>query len=194
MHRKLGKSILILGPLLIATLVLLSVHSASKSAARGEADILVIQNIFPALEVATLIILGFLFRKNRSLHGHFLLSTSLLFLGIALFFTLISFIPGYTIEGPETFYRFETAATTATYISVAIGFLLFMIQRKSTWPWLLVCVLFFINGWISELIQEANKMIAFTAFLGSINEYAAFLVTYLSVFGLLILSFSNKKT
>ena len=192
-HRRIGKSIFFVGPILIATLVLLSVHSASKSAARGEADMLVIQNIFPALEVAILILLGFLFRKNRMLHGHFLMSTSLLFFGIALFFTLISFIPDYKIEGPETFYRFETAGITATYISVAFGLLLFIIQRKSGWPWLLVCILFFVNGYIGELIERADKMIPLTAFIGSINEYVAFLSAFLVVLVVLVLSFARRK-
>lgn len=192
-HRRLGKSIFVVGPILIATLVLLSVHSASKSAARGEADILVIQNMFPALEVALLILLGFLFRKNRMLHGHFLMSTSLLFFGIALFFTLISFIPGYKIEGPETFYRFETAGITATYISVAFGLLLFIMQRKSGWPWLFVCILFFVNGYIGKLIEEANQMVSLTAVIGSINEYAAFFGTLMIILTVLIFSLSKKK-
>ena len=192
-HKRLGRSIFAVGPILIATLVLLSVHSASKSAARGEADMLVIQNIFPALEVALLILLGFFFRKNRVLHGHFLMSTSLLFFGIALFFTLISFIPGYKIDGPDTFYRFEIAGATATYISVAFGLLLFFIQRKSGWPWLMVCVLFFINGYIGRLIEEANQMVSLTALIGSVNEYAAFFGTLLLMLTVLILSFSKTK-
>lgn len=192
-HRRLGKSIFVVGPILIGTLVLLSVHSASKSAARGEADMLVIQNIFPALEVALLILLGFFFRKNRVLHGHFLMSTSLLFFGIALFFTLISFIPGYKIDGPDTFYRFEIAGVTATYISVAFGLLLFFIQRKSGWPWLFVCILFFVNGYIGELIEGADKMVSLTAFIGSINEYVAFLGALLVVLVVLILSFAKRK-
>jgi hypothetical protein len=131
LHKRLGKSIFVVGPFLIATLALLSVHSASKSAARGEADMLVIQNIFPALEITVLIMLGFIFRKNRKLHGHLLMSTSLLFFGIALFFTLISFIPEYKIDGPETFYRFETAAIAATYISVAFGLILFFYPMEN---------------------------------------------------------------
>lgn len=192
-HRRLGKSIFIVGPILIATLMLLSVHSASKSAARGEADMLVIQNIFPAFEVAILILLGFLFRKKRLLHGHLLMSTSLLFFGIALFFTLISFIPGYIIEGPETFYRFETSGITATYISVVFGLILFFIQWKSGWPWLLVCGLFFLNGYLSQLIDEANQMITLTAFIGSINEYVAFFGTLIFILAILTFFFVERK-
>lgn len=194
LHKRLGKSIFVVGPLLIATLMLLSVHSASKAAARGEADMLAIQNMFPAIEIAIIILLAFHFRKNRVLHGHLLMSTSLLFFGIALFFTLISFIPGYQIEGPETFYRFETASITATYISIAFGILLFIIQGKSSWPWLLVGVLFFINDCISQSIEEADKLVSLTASIGSINEYAAFFGTLLPVLAILILSFSKRKT
>jgi hypothetical protein len=194
LHRSLGKSIFIVGPVLIATLMLLSVHSASKSASRGEADMLVIQNIFPALEVAILILLGFLFRKNRILHGQLLMCTSLLFFGIALFFTLISFIPGYIIEGPDTFYRFETAGIFATYICVAFGLLLFLIQRKSGWPWLLVCGLFFMNSYIGKLIEEANQMVTLTALIGSMNEYVAFFGTFIIILILLLLFLSKRKS
>lgn len=191
-HRRLGKSIFVVGPFLVATLILLSVHSASKSAERGEADLLVIQNIFPAIEVAMLLLLGFLFRKNRMLHGHFLMSTALLFFGIALFFTLISFIPGYKIEGPETFYRFEASSKLATYVSVAIGLILFLIQWKSGWPWLLVCMLFFLNGYLSQLFSEA-EMISITDFIGSINEYVAFLSSLIIFLGGLIFAFWKSQ-
>lgn len=191
-HKRLGTSIFIVGPLLIATLIMLSVHSASKSAARGEADMLVIQNIFPALEIGVLILLGFIFRKNRKLHGHLLLSTALLFFGIALFFTLISFVPAYKIEGPETFYRFENAAIAATNISVALGLILFFIQWKSGWPWLMVSVLFFLNAFVNYLIAEADQLLALTIFIGSINEFAAFFSTFVLVLVILFFSLIEK--
>jgi hypothetical protein len=102
-------------------------------------------------------------------------------------------MPGYKIEGPETFYRFETASIAATYISVAFGLVLFLIQWKSGWPWLMVCLLFFMNGYINQLIEKADKMVSLTAFIGSINEYYAFFGTLLIVLSLLILPFFNSK-
>ncbi|MFC3881178.1 hypothetical protein ACFOSV_13375 [Algoriphagus namhaensis] len=194
MHIKLGASILILGPSLIATLVLLSVHSAARAAGQGEADMLVIQNIFPALEVGLLLILGFIFRRNRILHGQLLVSTTLFFFGIALFFTLISFVPQYQITGPETLYRFEDAGITATYISAFFGMILFFVQRRSGWPWLLVTALFFINGYINYLITEANQAKALTALIGSVNEYLAFFGTFLIALSSLIFSLSEYMT
>jgi hypothetical protein len=194
LHKKIGVFIFFLGPLLIASLILLSVHSASKAAARGEADPLVVQNIFPALEVAVLIFLGFFFRKNRKLHGHFLLSTTLLFLGIAMFFSLISFMPQYKIEGPDTFYRFEDAAILATSICAGFGLLLFLIQWRTAWPWLLVTALFFVNAITTYIIAEQGLTISLTAIIGSINEYTAFLVTFIISLFILFLSFQiNSK-
>lgn len=192
-HKKFGKSIFVVGPLLIASLMLLSVHSASKAAAKGEADALVVQNIFPAFEVGILLLLAFIFRKKRKLHGHLLLSTTLLFLGIAMFFTLISMVPQYRIEGPETFYRFEKAAIAATWVCVAFGLILFLLQWRTGWPWLLVSVLFFVNAFISRLIAETNQTKSLTAFIGSINEYAAFFGTFLVTFIILFLSLTGKQ-
>jgi hypothetical protein len=188
-HRKIGVSIFIMGPLLIASLILLSVHSASKATAKGEADALVVQNIFPALEIAILILLGFIFRKNRKLHGHLLLSTTLLFLGIAMFFSLISFAPQYKIEGPETFYRFREAAITATIICVSLGLILFLLQWRSGWPWLLVSILFFVNAFLTSTIAKANQTKPLTVIIGSINEYVAFFGTLFTFLILLFLSY-----
>ncbi len=193
LHKKLGVSILVVGPLVSATLILLSVHSASRSAARGEADMLVIQNIFPAFEIGILLILGFLFRKNRQLHGHFLLSTALLFFGIALFFTFISFLPQYKIEGPDTFYRFEEASVAATYVSAGVGLILFFLQRKSAWPWLLVTGLFFANDFITQTIAEADQIKSLTSLIGSVNEYAAFFGSFMVVLIILFLVITDKK-
>lgn len=193
-HRRTGVSIFVMGPLLIASLILLSVHSASKAAAKGEADDLVVQNIFPALEVAILILLAFVFRRNRKLHGHLLLSTTLLFLGIAMFFSFISFVPQYKIEGPETFYRFQEAARAATIICVAFGLILFILQWKTGWPWLLVSMLFFVNAFLTGIIAKANQTKQLTVVIGSINEYVAFVGTFFIFLMLLLLAYRRKTS
>jgi hypothetical protein len=177
-HRQIGQSIVFVGPFLIASLILLSVHSASKAVVREAPDMLVIQNIFPALEIALLMILGVACKHNRRLHGHLLMSTALLFLGIALFFTLTSFVPQYRIEGPETFERFEHAASMATYLSVAAGIILFLLQGKAGWPWLMVSLLFFFNAWTSSLLTQSGQVMSLTRFIGAINEYLAFFGTF----------------
>jgi uncharacterized membrane protein YozB (DUF420 family) len=99
-HRALGQSIFIAGPLLIASVTLLSVHSASEKAVAGLADDLLVQNVGTTIELALLVVLAFVLRRNRDVHGAFMMSTSLPFLGIALFFTFISYVPGFKVEGP----------------------------------------------------------------------------------------------
>ena len=174
LHRRIGLSLFIVGPFLIGSLALLSVHSAGRALSRDEADPLVVQNIFPAIEVGLFLVFGFLVRKNRKLHGNFLLSSALLFMGIALFFTLISFVPGFIVTGPDTFDRFEKAAVTATGVCAAIGLVLYLSDRKAGWPWLLATGLFFINALISVLITEADKTKWLTDRVGVLNELAAF--------------------
>src|SRR5688500_1561078 len=68
-HRKAGLAVLVLAPLLVATAALLSVHSAYKGIASGEGDFLIVQNVGVTLELALLILLAFVLRTRRNLHG-----------------------------------------------------------------------------------------------------------------------------
>ncbi len=120
-HRRAGLAVLVMGPLLFATTSLLSVHSAHKGVASGEGDFLIIQNVMGTLELGSLILLAFVLRKRRKLHASFILSTTVLFMGIALFFTFISFVPQYRIEGPETFHRFAEAAIAGQGVCLLVA-------------------------------------------------------------------------
>ena len=61
-HRKIGLSILFVGPLLFASVALLSVHSAYKGVSSGQGDFLIVQNVTVTLETGLLILLAFIFR------------------------------------------------------------------------------------------------------------------------------------
>ncbi len=174
LHRTIGQSIFFAGPLLVASLALLTVHSAAKDALVGKADALVVQNVTVTLEVALLVFLAFILRKNRQIHGALLMSTALLFLGIALFFTLISFVPGYRIEGPETFNRFAKAAQTLTLVCGVIGLLFFFKNWRTGWPWLLAGSLFILNGLLQMVVARAGATKPLTFFVASIGEAPAF--------------------
>src|SRR5688572_15906199 len=145
MHRKVGLAVLVAGPLLVATAAMLSVHSAHKGVVSGEGDFLVVQNVLGTIELSLLIFMAFLLKNRRKLHGSLLLSTVIQFMGIALFFSLMSFVPQFRIEGPETFYRFQTAATTGQTICLAVGFLFFIRQPRNNWPFLVAAACFFLN-------------------------------------------------
>ena len=177
-HRKVGLSILVIGPLLVATTALLSVHSAHKGLVSGQGDFLIVQNVMVTLELGLIMLLAFILRKRRKLHGSFLLSTAILFMGIALFFTLISFVPAFKIEGPETFYRFETAATTSRYICLIVGFLFFIKDFRNGWPLLLVSSFFTLNELIKSFLAKHNFIEPLTEFVGSMSQIFTFIGSF----------------
>lgn len=174
LHRTIGTSIFVAGPVLVATLALLSVHSAAKDAVVGRADALVVQNVLVTLEVALLVFLAVLLRRNRNVHGALLMSTSLLFMGIALFFTLISYVPGYRIEGPETFSRFGESAQASAIVGGLVGLAFFLRNRRSGWPWLLTGAFFFMNGFLQMWVDRTGRTKPLTLAVGAIGRAPAF--------------------
>lgn len=183
MHRKIGLSILFFGPLLFATTALLSVYSAHKGIVSGKGDILIVQNVMGALELGLIILIAFILKKRRILHGAFLLSTLLLFMGISLFFTLLSFVPQFEIKGPETFYRFGTAGATAQLTSLFIGLLFFLKNWRYGWPYLLAGSTFVLNQFINSFLIKQNLIQPLTEFVGSLNQ----LITFLGSFSVLLI-------
>ena len=193
-HRKIGLSILFIGPLLVATIALLSVHSANKGLTSGQGDFLIVQNVMVTIEMGFLIVLAFIFKKQRKLHGAFLLSTAILFMGIALFFTLISFVPQFKIEGPETFYRFETAGATGRYVCLFIGLLFFLKDRINGWPLLLAGSFHSLNELIKKFLAEHNHIQPLTETVGSLNQLMTFFGSFSVLLILLIFTgIANKK-
>jgi hypothetical protein len=184
-HRKLGLLVLITAPLLVASATLLSVESAQKGLASGEGDFMIVQNVMGTLELALIIILAFVLRRRRQLHASFLMSTALIFLGIAMFFSLIGFVPAFKIEGPETFYRFGKALTTIQYASLVIGLLFFVKNPKYGWPFLLVGSLFLLNELLKSLLMQRDLIDPLTGFVGSMNQPLAFVISFASVLVLL---------
>ena len=176
------------GPLLFASVALLSVHSAYKGVSSGQGDFLIVQNVTVTLETGLLILLAFIFRKQRKLHGAFLMSTVILFMGIALFFTLISFVPHFKIEGPETFYRFKTAGVTGRYVCLLMGLLFFLKDRHNGWPYLLAGSLHSFNEFINKLLAEYRHIQPLTETVGSFNPLLTFFGSFSMLFLLLALT------
>ena len=174
-HRTLGLSVLVIGPLLTASTAMLAVHSAHRGLVSGEGDFLIVQNVMGVLELGAFIFLAFLFKKRRKLHGAFLLSTTILFLGIGLFFTLVSFVPAFRIEGPETFYRFQTAGMTGQAICFAVGFAFFIRDYRNGWPFLLAPACFVLNDAIRSLLVKFGLIDPLTEFVGSLSQPLTFI-------------------
>ena len=178
LHRKVGLSVLAVAPLLVATTAMLSVHSAHKGLVSGRGDFLIVQNVGVTLELGLLILLAFILRKRRKLHGSFLMSTAILFMGIALFFTLLSFMPMFKIDGPETFYRFGTAAATGQAICLIVGFLFLIKDWRHGWPLLLAAAFFPLNEWIRSFLDGRNLITPLTEVVGSMSQSLTFVGTF----------------
>ena len=185
MHRKVGLAVLLAGPLLVATTAMLSVHSAHKGVTSGEGDFLIIQNVMGTFELGLIIFLAFLLKRRRKLHASLLLSTSILFMGIALFFALISFAPPFRIEGPETFYRFQTAGLTGQAICLAVGLLFFLRDRRNGWPFLFAAACFPLNDAIRWLLAKFGLIDPLTEMVGAMSQPFTFMAAFALMFGLL---------
>jgi hypothetical protein len=185
LHRKVGLAVLVAGPLLVATTAMLSVHSAHKGVVSGEGDFLIVQNVIGTLELGLLIFLAFLLKNRRKLHASLLMSTTIVFLGIALFFALLSFVPQFKIEGPETIYRFQTAAITGQVICVAVGLLFFIRDRRYGWPFLVPGLGFFLNEGIRSLLANFGLVDPLTELVGSMSQPLSFVAAFVLMFSLL---------
>ena len=185
LHRQVGLAVLVAAPLLVATTAMLSVHSAHKGVVSGEGDFLLVQNVMGTFVLGLLIFLAFLLKNRRKLHASLLLSTTILFMGIALFFAMISFVPQFRIEGPETFYRFQAAATTGQVICVAVGLLFFIRDRRNGWPFLVPGLWFFLNEAIRSLLTSFGLIDPLTELVGSMSQPLTFIATFVLMFSLL---------
>jgi hypothetical protein len=132
-----------------------------------------------------LIFLAFLLKKRRKLHGSFLLSTAILFMGVALFFALISFVPQFRIEGPETFYRFQTAAMTGQAICFFVGLLFFIKDFRNGWPFLLAALSFPLNEVIRTSLTSFELIDPLTEFVGSMSRPLTFIIGFTLLLSLL---------
>lgn len=180
-HRRLGLAVLAAGPLLVASAALLTVHSAQRAIASGEPDFLIVQNVVGTVWLALVLFLAFALKRRRKLHGALLMSTLVLFLGPALFFALLAFAPPFRIEGPETFYRFQTAAMTGQAIIAVVVLTMFLRDRRSNWPYLLAGGSYVAAEAIKAILTPMGLIDPLTRLVATPSETAAFLVTMVLV-------------
>lgn len=187
-HRQLGLAVLLVGPMLVASTATLSVLSARRNLASGQADALIAQNVMGTLGLSVLLLLAFVLKKYRLVHGSLLFSTLIQFGGIALFFTLLSFVPMFKIEGPETFYRFGTAAMTGLIFWLSVAALLFASSPKTRWPYLLAAAFLLINEAMNFALEGFDLSYGATVKLGSLNPALTFAAGFTIQLALLCLA------
>ncbi len=177
-HRRLGLAVLAAGPLLVASAAMLTVHSADRALVSGEEDFLIVQNVLGTWWLALILFLAFALKKRRKVHGALLSSTLILLLGPALFFVLISFAPPFRIEGPETFYRFQTAALTGQGIILAAVLFLFLQDRRNNWAYPFAAAAFLLGEAIKACLTRLDLIDLLTRIVAAPSESLAFVVTF----------------
>ncbi|HZV83499.1 MAG TPA: hypothetical protein VFF48_00790 [Brevundimonas sp.] len=184
-HRLWGLAVLAAGPLLVASAALLTVHSASQALASGQEDILIVQNVFGTFWLALVLLLAFVLKRRRKVHGAMLFSTLILFLGPALFFALLAFAPPFRIEGPETFYRFQTAGQTGLAIILVTVLLLLIKDWRHNWPYLFAAASYLLAEALKAWLTSVDLIDPLTRLVGAPTEAATFVVTLATVATLL---------
>ena len=188
MHRKVGLAVLIAGPLLVATTAMLAVRSAHKGLVSGEGDFMIIQNTMAALELGLLIFLAFLLKNSRKLHSSLLLSTTILFMGIALFFAVINFVPQLKMEVFETSDRFEMAGITAQVTSFVVALLFLVRDPKNGWPFMVAALCIPFNGALHSQLTSLELIDPLTEVVGSMSQTLTFIGAFVLMFSLLTLT------
>lgn len=176
-HRRLGLAVLVAAPVLVASTAMLTVHSAHRAVVAGEPDALLVQNVTGTAWLAVTLCLAFALKARRKVHGALLASTLILFLGPALFFSLIAFAPPFRIEGPETFYRFGTAAMTGQAIILVLAVLLFAKDWRNGWPYLLAASSFLVAEAIRATLTGLDLIDPLLRIVGAPGRTVAFGVT-----------------
>lgn len=185
-HRRLGLAVLIAGPLLVASAALLAVHSARRALVSGEEDFLIVQNVVGTFWLGLILYMAFALKKRRKVHGALLSSTLVVFLGPALFFSLIAFAPPFRIEGPETFYRFQTAGMTGLAVILVIVLLLFFKDRRNNWPYLLAAAGYLVGDGGKAILGSLDLIDPLTRIVAAPTEWGAFFVALAIMVALLI--------
>lgn len=180
-HRRLGLAVLGAGPLLVAMAALLAVHSAHRAIVSGQEDFLIVQNVLGTIWLALTLFLAFALKKRRKVHGALLSSTLILFLGPALFFALITWAPPFRIEGPETFYRFQTAGMTGQGIILVTVLLLFLKDRRNNWPYLLAAASYLLAEGIKAWFEQLDLIDPLTRMIAAPNQAWTFVFTFAAV-------------
>ena len=179
-HKRVGLSILFFGPLLFAHAILLAIHSAHRGLVSGEGDFMIVQNVMASLDLGVIILLAFILKKRRKIHAAFLISTVVLMLGISIFFLLLAVAPGLIGYG--------------MYITLLVGLLFFLKDRRNGWPILVSSSIFIINDFITSILIKHDLIQPLTEFVGSLNQLITFFVSFIVLLFLLITTgITNKR-
>ena len=142
LHRRVGKLVFVLAPVLIGSFALVTWVGSQKAIAGHPFYVRFGQALLTAdaiLTVATaaLVYLALRFRAKVHLHSALMISTVCGLLPPILSRLITNSVPGLRIDGPDTIYRFGYGLHISMVLTIGIGVFLYFRYRANGWPWLL---------------------------------------------------------
>ena len=146
LHRKMGKVLFVLVPLMTAAFAMVTWQGAIKVVNQHPFYLLFGQALLTAdvlllFTTAIQIYLALRLRRQVRLHSALMLGTLIGLLPPILSRLFANYLPGMTIEGPDTLYRFGHCLHLSILVSIAIAMVIFFCYRKQGWPWLLAAAI-----------------------------------------------------
>ncbi|GAB5382608.1 MAG: hypothetical protein Alis3KO_32380 [Aliiglaciecola sp.] len=152
LHKNLGKSLFILTPIMVGAFALVTYAGAEQTVLEhpfylmfGEA--LLTTDVMLTFAIPLQIYLALRFRRQVLLHSALMLSTLTGLLPPILARLFAAIMPGMTIRGPDTLYRFEYCLLLAITVSMLLALYMYWRYRKQGWPWLFaagLCLMMFV--------------------------------------------------
>ncbi|MEM9304829.1 MAG: hypothetical protein AAGE01_22140 [Pseudomonadota bacterium] len=135
-------SAFVLAPLLVAGFGMATQAGAVKAASQhpfyemfGKA--LLTADVWLLFTTPLVLFLAFRFRRQVRVHSALMLSTLVGLMPPMLSRLYAGFMPGMTVRGPDTLYRFEYCLYASMATTVVAALWLYARNRKDGWPWLL---------------------------------------------------------
>ncbi len=142
LHRRFGKALFILVPLMTAAFAMVTWVGAQKSVGDhpfyvqfGQA--LLTADMFLLFSTPLQIYLALKLRKNIRLHSALMLGTLIGLLPPIVSRLVVNWIPAFNITSIETMHHFGYGLKISIAISLLIPLILYKYYRKDGWPWLL---------------------------------------------------------
>lgn len=176
LHRRAGRMVFLLAPLLIGAFSLVTWAGAQKAVAQhpfyeafGRA--LLTGDALLVFATALLVYLALRHRRRVQVHSALMLGTVMGLLPPILARIFNFYVPGLMISGPETLYRFGQALLLSVALTVALGTFLALRHRPS-WPWWLasafVALLYLLYATLGQTAFWSEAVTVIASWPGSV--------------------------
>ena len=185
LHKLSGKSLFILLPVMTAAFAMVTLNGA-QTFAKGHifydmfGKALLTADVLLTFVTPALVMLALMHRHQAAIHGALMHSTIIGLLPPILARLFAGFMPGMTIRGDDTLYRFEYCLQLSMAVSLAICIYLYWRNKQNGWPWLLAGIITIVIYTLYATLGQSQLWSDASIYMSAFNMTEAFL------FGLVI--------